>query len=70
MTDEEKEAERIKERAVSAYRQMEAALVHERWARNIVAKHGEHPAFQRYMTEMGLTGKLAEFLGRPVVTRG
>ena len=70
MTDEEKDAERIKERAATAYRQMEAALDHERGARNIVATHGEHPAVQRYMIEMGLTGKLAEFLGRPVVTRG
>lgn len=65
MTEDEKEAERIKMLASAVYREIVHSNRSEDYVRMIVRKHGEHPAFKKYMREMGLTETLDEFVSRP-----
>lgn len=68
MTDDERKAEQAKSLASAVYRQLDEAAHAEDYVRTITAKWGEHPAFKTYMSEMLLTVRLAEFLGRPRMT--
>lgn len=69
MTDEEREAERIKSLASAVYRQLDEAQRAEDYVRTITGRHGQHPAFKAYMDEMLLSARLDEFLARPIMTR-
>ena len=69
MTDEEREAERIKSLASSVYRSLDEARRQEDYVRTLAKKHGDHPAFKTYMREMGLEGRLSEFMSRPQLER-
>ncbi len=70
MTPEEREAERIRNLAAAVYGAMDRLAEAETYIRQITAKHGTHPAFTKYMTEMLLKERLAEVLARPKLTRG
>jgi hypothetical protein len=67
MTDDEREAERVKMLASAVYREMSHARRSEDYVRTIVGKHGDHPAFTEYMREMCLTETLNEFVSRPAL---
>jgi hypothetical protein len=69
MTDEQREAERIRSLASAVYRALDAAQSQEDYVRLLAAKHGNHPAFKAYMSEMLLTDRLAEFMARPQMDR-
>jgi hypothetical protein len=51
------------------YRALDAAQSQEDYVRLLASKHGNHPAFKTYMSEMLLTDRLAEFMARPQMDR-
>lgn len=69
MTDQEREAERIRSLASAVYRAMDAAQREEDYVRLIAKRHGDHPAFREYMRGMLLEGRLAEVVARPQLNR-
>lgn len=69
MTEEEKEAERIKSLASATYRALDEAVRAEDYVRLVTKRHGEHPAFKQYMSEMLLAGRLKEFMARKEMGR-
>lgn len=69
MSEEERIAEKAKSLAGSVYRQLDEAQRAEDYVRAIAETWGNHPAFKQYMADLALTGRLAEFLARPKMTR-
>lgn len=69
MTDEERISEKAKSLASSVYRQLDEAQRAEDYVRQIHSKWGEHPAYKKYMDEMLLRDRVAEYIARPKMTR-
>ena len=69
MTDIEKDNERVRALASAVYHDLEIAARAEGYVRQIVERHGNHPAFAAYMREMHLDSRLAEFVSRPEATK-
>ncbi len=64
MTPEQIEAEHVKAMASAAYSELTILRRSANSIEQIVARHWDHPAFQRYMTDMGLTDAFNEFRKR------
>lgn len=69
MTDDERKAEKAKSMAASVYRAMDYAQREEDYVRQIHAKWSDHPAYRKYMDEMLLRDRVAEYVARPKMTR-
>ncbi len=64
MTEQEREAEKVKSLASCVYRALETVYKAERYIRTIHKKHSQHPAFQQYMKDMMLENALNDVTTR------
>lgn len=64
MTEQEREAEKVKSLASCVYRALERADRIEGYIRTVHKKYSEHPAFKEYMKGMMLENKLNDFIAR------